>query len=79
MRNFVQSCFAVAVAGLLLVSVQAGAADPAKAKAEDPLRRCQSGCKIHKDNLAYETCMVKCWNEHEVSKPAISTVPAKKK
>ena len=79
MRKFVQSIFALAVAGLLLVSAQVGAADSLKDKAEDPVRLCQSGCKVHQDSLAYETCMLKCQDDHKASKPAISTVPAKKK
>jgi len=79
MRKFVQSSFSVAVAGLLLVSVQAGAADSSKYKAEDPVRICQSGCKVHQDNLAYENCMLKCRDDHKTSNPALPIVPAKKK
>jgi len=79
MRKFVQSSFSVAVAGLLLVSVQAGAADSPKYNAEDPVRICQSGCKVHKDNLVYENCMLKCRDDHKTSNPALPIVPAKKK
>jgi hypothetical protein len=79
MRNFFLTRLAVAVAGWALISMPAGAAELSKTKAEDPVRVCQSGCKVHQDSLAYETCMLKCQDDHKASKPAISTVPARKK
>jgi len=79
MRNFVLTRLAVAVAGWVLITLPAGAANSPKDKAEDPVRLCQSGCKVHQDSLAYETCMLKCQDDHKASKPAISTVPARKK
>ena len=77
MRKFVLSSFSLIVAGLLLVSIQVRAAGTSKA--DDPVRICQEGCKVHKDNESYEACMLKCKDTHKSKAPAASITPAKKK
>lgn len=78
MRNFVQSSLAVFVAGFLLVSVQARAVSDTP-EPGSPLRICQEGCKVHKDNEGYEACMLKCQDTHKSTAPAANITPAKKK
>lgn len=83
MRALIKSCFSMMVAGLLMFSLSASAADAAKGKygdyrdrKDDPVAQCQAGCKPHeKDNVAYENCMVKCRKDHK--KDTTSIMPKK--
>jgi hypothetical protein len=76
MLTSIRSCFLAVSVGLLLASVNAGAAESPKNSADGPVQKCQAGCKIHKDNEAYEGCMLKCKETH---KSALPVLPAPKK
>lgn len=78
MVTSIRSCFLAASAGLLLASVNAGAAESSgnKTGAVNPVQQCQAGCKTHKDNATYEGCMLKCKETHKSTLPAS---PAPKK
>jgi hypothetical protein len=76
MFTSLRSCFLAASVGLLFVSLNAGAAESPKNKsrAEDPVKQCQAGCKVHNDNEAYEGCMLKCKETHKSTAP-VSPAP----
>ena len=78
MFTSIKSCFLAVSVGLLLASVNAGAAESPKNKSrvDDPLTQCYTGCKVHKDNAAYEGCMLKCQDTHKKT-PPVSPAPRK--
>lgn len=75
MQTFLKSCFSLVVAGLLMVSLHAGAAGPSKDKnKDDPVKKCQAECLGIKDTAAYEGCMLKCKETNATSTPALPTI-----
>ena len=68
MRILAKFFLALAAAGLLFVSMQAGAAEPSKAGSSDQLNMCREGCKSSKDNSAYESCMIQCQQTYKKTK-----------
>ncbi|OGI53923.1 MAG: hypothetical protein A3D32_01870 [Candidatus Muproteobacteria bacterium RIFCSPHIGHO2_02_FULL_60_13] len=74
MRTFIKSCFSVAVACLLTVSLQASAAESAMSKNKnEPLEKCKTDCLSIKDATAYEGCMVQCNKTYQSTTPALPT------
>lgn len=78
MHISVKSFLSLAVAGLLFVALQAGAAESSKAGTSDQLNVCLEGCKSSKDNLAYEGCVVQCQKNYKKTNKSEPALPAKK-
>ncbi len=75
MRTFLKFCFSLAVAGLLAVTLSAGAVESSKDKDKvNPIKKCQAECVGIKDNLAYENCMLKCRETYTSTNPILPTI-----
>jgi hypothetical protein len=74
MRTFIKSCFSVAAAGLLAISLHAGAAESSKDKNNDPVKQCQAECRDIKNNAEYEGCLLKCKESFQSKTPTHPTI-----
>lgn len=76
MRIDTRLFISLAAAGILLTVANFGMAaetNASKEKTVDPVKQCQAGCKVHKDNESYEACMIKCKEANKKTNPAGTT------